>query len=401
MRGGGFAMDGSRNGPPQSQEIALSKAKFAGLIGVAAMTLLASRAVADVPIGILMPTSGFGAGFGAEEQGSIDMFMERYADLGPAGKLKLVIYDTRGEPAQAISLTRKLIDTDKVLAIVGPYFSGESEAAFPVANRAETPIVTPSSAKPGIAAANRPWAFRNASTIDKIDTELVEHWLKKAAAPIKKVVVFYDAKDAVSSTDGKAVMPAALKAKGVEVADAIAFQTGDVDFSAQVTRAKALEPDGVVITSLFTEAGHITRELRKQGMKQPILTGVELSLDHKFIETAGEASEGVVTGAEFNRDNPKPSVVAFVKEYEERVKRLPGNSSALMYDALFLMRHCIISTGVAGASQADKIKIRDCWASMKDVEAPIAGLSNIDANGEARKTPNFLVVRGGKFVVDK
>jgi branched-chain amino acid transport system substrate-binding protein len=334
----------------------LRKAKFAILIGAAAIVLLAPQARADVTIGILMPTSGFGAGFGAEEQGSIDMFMERYSDLGPAGKLKLVIYDTRGEPAQAISLTRKLIDSDKVLAIVGPYFSGESEAAFPVANRAETPIVTPSSAKPGIAAANRPWAFRNASTTDKIDAELVEHWVKSVAAPIKKVVV---------------------------------------------TRAKALEPDGIVITALFTEAGHVTRELRKQGMKQPILAGVELSLDHKFIETAGDASEGVITAAEFNRDNPKPAVVEFVKEYQQRVNRLPGNSSALMYDALFLMRHCIVSTGVTGATQEDKVKIRDCWANIRDVEAPIAGPSTIDANGEARKFPNFLIVRDGKFVVNK
>jgi branched-chain amino acid transport system substrate-binding protein len=379
----------------------LFKAKFAVLIAVAAIILFASRAQADITIGILMPTSGFGAGFGAEEQGSIDMFMERYSDLGPAGKLKIIIYDTRGEPAQAISLTRKLIDTDKVLAIVGPYFSGESEAAFPVANRAETPIVTPSSAKPGIAAANRPWAFRNASTTDKIDAELVEHWVKSVAAPIKKVVVFYDAKDAVSSSDGKIVIQNALKAKGIEVLDAIAFQTGDVDFSAQVTRAKALEPDGVVITALFTEAGHITRELRKQGMKQPVLAGVELSLDHKFIETAGDASEGVITAAEFNRDNPKPFVVEFVKEYQQKFNRLPGNSSALMYDALFLMRHCIVTTGVTGATQEDKVKIRDCWANIKDVEAPIAGPSTIDSNGEARKFPNFLTVRDGKFVASK
>ena len=371
------------------------------LAGVASQALI-SPALADVQIGILMPKTGFGAGFGAEEQGSIDLFMSKFADLGPAGKLKLTIYDTRGEPAQAISLTRKLIDTDNVLAILGPYFSGESEAAFPVANRAATPIVTPSSAKPGIAAANRPWAFRNASTTDKTDAALVAHWLKRQATPIRKVVIFYDGKDAVSSSDGKAVMPAVLKANGIDVVDSISFQTGDVDFSAQVTRAKALGADGIVVTALFTEAGHLTRELRRQGMQQPILAGVELSLDHKFIETAGEAAaEGVLTGADFNRDSPRPSVVAFVKEYQERVGQLPGNSSALMYDALFLMRHCIMTTGVTGSSAADKTKIRDCWANLKDVDAPIAGPSSIDANGDATHAPNFLVVKGGKFVVDR
>ena len=108
-----------------------------GFSALAAMS--AAPAYADVSVGVLMPTSGFAAGFGKEEEGSIALFLKKYGDdLGAAGKLKLIIYDTRGEPAQAISLTKKLIDTDKVAVIIGPYLSGESEAAFPVANRAKT-----------------------------------------------------------------------------------------------------------------------------------------------------------------------------------------------------------------------------------------------------------------------
>jgi branched-chain amino acid transport system substrate-binding protein len=195
-------------------------------------------------------------------------------------------------------------------------------------------------------------------------------------------------------------MPAALKAAGVNVLDAISFQTGDVDFSAQVTRAKALNPDGILVTALFTEAGHLLSELRKQGKNHPNAAGVELSLDHKFIEIAGKASEGVLTAAEFNRDSSKPTVVQFVKDYEAATHHLPGNSSALMYDTLSLMRHCIMSTGVVGNGEADKVKIRDCWANMNGVEAPIAGAVTINKDGDGVRQPNFLVVRGGKFVVD-
>jgi branched-chain amino acid transport system substrate-binding protein len=370
-------------------------------LGLFVLTAMSAPADADVTIGILMPTSGFAAGFGNEEQGSIDLFMKKYGDdLGPAGKLKLVIYDTRGEPAQAISLVKKLIDTDKATAIIGPYLSGESEAAFPVANRAETPIITPSSAKPGIAAANRPWAFRFASTTDKTDKEFIDHWLKKAAKPIKNVVIFYDGKDAVSSSDGKQVMPPILKDQGVNILDSISFQTGDLDFSAQVTRAKALNPDGIIVTALFTEAGHVVAELRKQGMNQPVAAGVELSLDHKFIEIAGPAAEGVMTAAEFNRDNPAPGVVQFVKDYEAGSKVLPGNSSELMYDTLFLVRNCLTTTGVKGNSDADKTKIRDCLASTHDVVTPIAGPVSLNKDGDGVREPSFLVVKDGKFVTD-
>ena len=65
--------------------------------------------------------------------------------------MKLVIYDTRGENTDAINLTRKLIDSDQVVAIIGPQFSAEAEVAFPLAVRGETPMVTPMAAKAGIA----------------------------------------------------------------------------------------------------------------------------------------------------------------------------------------------------------------------------------------------------------
>ena len=70
----------------------------------------ASQANAEVAIGVLVPSSGKGASYGQQQQNAIKMFMEKYPDAGAAGKMKLVIYDTRGDNAEAINLTRKLIE---------------------------------------------------------------------------------------------------------------------------------------------------------------------------------------------------------------------------------------------------------------------------------------------------
>jgi branched-chain amino acid transport system substrate-binding protein len=141
----------------------------------------------DVRIGILIPLTGAGSKYGQEQKIAVDMFMEKYEHLDAAAqKLVPFIYDTRWSGTEAISLTRKLIDSDQVAVIVGPMSSGESEVAFPVANRMETPIITPTAAKPGIAAANRPWAFRNANTSDKLDGALLNAWLAKQAHPHQK-----------------------------------------------------------------------------------------------------------------------------------------------------------------------------------------------------------------------
>jgi branched-chain amino acid transport system substrate-binding protein len=367
---------------------------------LAILTLLLGTlaASADVRIGILMPLTGAGAKWGQEQKVAVDMFLEKYADLGAAGKLAPVVYDTRWSGTEAISVTRKLIDSDQVVAIVGPMSSGESEVAFPVANRMDTPIITPTAAKPGIAAANRPWAFRNANTSDKLDTALLRAWLAKEPKPIKSVVIFVDTKDAVSNSDGTRVFPAALKSLDIAVLDTISFQTGDLDFSAQVTKAKDLQPDGVIIAGLYNESAHVVREMRRQGMTQPIVAGLEV-MDPRFDEVAGADANGIMSVTDFFSGNQSPGVAAWAKEFTERYHNPPSNAAALMYDTLYLTRQCILQRHVMGKDlAADRTAIRDCWAQMKDAAAPLTGATTINADGETIRKPAILVIKDGQMV---
>lgn len=366
-------------------------------LGVFALLALPGQARADVSLGVLVPSSGKGASYGQQQQTAIDMFMEKYGDLGDKlGKLKLVIYDTRGENTDAINLTRKLIDSDKVVAIVGPEFSAESEVSFPLAVRGETPMVTPMAAKAGITSANRPWTFRFALTTENDYGPLLDDWLKRHA-PIKKVVIFMDSKDAVSAFDGKTVFPRLLQQRGVQVLDTISFQTGDIDYSAQVTRGKALPADGIVVSALYNEAAHVVQEIRKQGMKQPIVGGVGIN-DPRFIQLGGPATEGVMSASDFFAGNPKPAVATWAAEFEKRFKQRPSNAAGEMYDTLYLMRNCIIKTGVTGSNlKADRAKLRDCWANMKDEAAPLMGATSINKDGDATRIPVILEVKNGQF----
>ena len=375
----------------------------AAVSSLAALALAAlaepGPAAAEVKIGVLMPLSGKGASYGAHQQVAVKMFQEMQEKMGPKGEtLKLVVYDTRGENTDAINLARKLIGSDRVVAIVGPLFSGESEVAFPVAAQGKTPIITPTSAKPGIAAANRPWAFRNALTSDKLDGALIDRWL--AANPgVKKVVILVDTKDAVSKSDGTVVLPAVLKDKSIAVLDTISFQTGDIDYSAQVTRAKSLAPDGIVIAALYNEGANVAREVRKQGLAQPIVAGLGV-MDPRFIELAGPAAEGVMTVNDFWVDNPEAAVAKWVAEYKQRSPSPPSNAAALMYDTLDIVRACAEKGGLTGKADEldrDRERMRDCLARVKDYKAPVTGLTTFNAEGDALRQPVVLIVRKGKF----
>ena len=71
-----------------------------------------------------------------------------------------------------------------------------------------------------------------------------------------------------------------------------------------------------------------------------------------------------------------------------------------MYDTLYLMRDCIISTGITGNDvKAERVKMRDCWANMKDRTAPLTGATSSIEKGDAVRTPVMLQAKGGRFVV--
>jgi branched-chain amino acid transport system substrate-binding protein len=208
-----------------------------------------------------------------------------------------------------------------------------------------------------------------------------------------------DAKDAVSSFDGKSIFPVLLKERGVEVLDTVSFQTGDIDYSAQVTRAKALNPDAIVVSALYNEAAHTVSEVRKQGMTQPIVGGVGID-DPRFIQIGGAATEGVYAAFDFFTENPKQSVAEWVADYVRQFKAKPSNAAGEMYDTLYLMRECIKTTGVTGNDvKGDRVKLRDCWATMKNREAPLTGETSIDKDGDGTRIPTVLEVRNGNFIL--
>ena len=359
---------------------------------------------AEIDIGILAPLSGKGASYGQHQKVAVEMAQEKLAEEGgiKGEKVNFLFYDTRGENAEAISQTRRLIYNDEVLAVIGPYFSAETEVAFPLGVRGETPVITASSAKPGIAAKNRPWAFRNALASDQMNGHLVEAWLK-ANPDIKNVVILTDVKDAFTKIDGTAVFPAVLKERGIEILDNISFQTGDVDYAAQVTKTKQINPDGIVVAGLYNEGGNVVREIRKQGLTQPVIGALGMS-EAKFLDIAGKSSEGVMVVMPFWTDNPDPRVAQWVAEYQKRSGGdKPGNTDALIYDTIFMLKTCIEKSGVTNKPdqlKEDRKKIRDCLDNMTDYPG-IVGPITFNEDGDAILQPTVLKAEGGKWVTVK
>jgi branched-chain amino acid transport system substrate-binding protein len=372
----------------------------------AAATLLtgtqAVRAADQIAFGAIVPSSGPFAEWGRSNTTTLKMLEQQINDAGGINnkKLEIVIYDDGAKPAESANALRKLASDDKVLAVAGPLTSSSCEVTFPVANEMKIVATSQASSKPGVAKANRPWAFRN--TVD-------EGILAKTSVPyfkktfnVKSVAVIYDAKDAVSTAIATKIMPKVFAAADIKVLnenDLISFNTGELDVSAQVTKLKSLNPDGVVIGADYSQAITVIREMKRQGMIKPVIGGTPL-ISSAILKAAPEIP--IVAPATFYATMRGPKAEKFVAELQPLLRKtsgLPADIEPSMYDANI---YEIVSMFIAAAKQdgltgkpqeleTERSKIRDYLTNLHEFEG-FSGTIRFSADGDAIKT--FFIVQG-------
>lgn len=375
-----------------------------GLVGAAALVAGAQMAQAQnqIAIGAIVPSSGPFAEWGRANTVTLNMLEKQVNDAGGinGAKLKIVILDDGAKPAQAANALRKLAGDDKVLAVAGPLTSSACEVTFPVANQVKIVSTSQASSKPGVAKANRPWAFRN--TVDEGILAKVSVPYFKKVFNAKSVAVIFDAKDAVSTAIATKIMPAIFTADGIKVVnenDLVSFNTGDLDVSAQVTKLKAMNPDGVVIGADYSQAITVLREMKRQGMIKPVIGGTPL-ISSAILKAAPEIP--VVAPATFYASMTTPMAKKFVSQVQPLLRNtsgLPKDIEPSMYDAniyeiVSMYVDAAKKSGLTGKPEnleAERVKIRDYMANLKGYEG-FSGPIHFGADGDAAKT--FFIVQG-------
>lgn len=372
------------------------------LLVAAAMLITAGSLSAKVTgkqiiIGAGYPLTGNAAQWGQHSKIGTEIAIE---EINAAGgihgvPLKLVLFDDRGKPEEGIAIARKLATRDKALIMLGPIHSSLCEVLFPQLGRIKIPVVSPTSAKPGLAKLSN-WGFRNSLTSDKQLAPSVRDWAKKYG--IKKAVIIYDSADAVSSGEGAKVFPAVMKNLGIKNLGSITYQTGTIDFSAQITKIKQLKPDGVLVGGLYQEGANILREARKQGLMAPFVGGVAMGTPD-LIRLAGPASEGTYSATAGWVDNPDPKVQRFIEKFVKRAGKKPNYGGMRSYDSIYITKMIIEKYGVTnkpGDLQKDRERIRKGWSELKNFPG-ISGTTTMDEDGDGKGTGAVLIVKDGKW----
>ncbi|MEV5691527.1 branched-chain amino acid ABC transporter substrate-binding protein [Micromonospora globbae] len=270
--------------------------------------------------------TGSSAALGINENNGVKLAVDKYNKENADCKVELVELDSQGSPDQAPQLAQKAIDDPKILGIVGPAYSGESEAAGPLFHEAGLVAITASATRPSLAEQGWKTFFRVVGN-DLSQGPAAGTYIKNVMKA-DRVFVIDD-----QSAYGAGLADEVKKILGPAVVgtDKVQGEGKQTEFSAVVTKVKAANVKAIFYGGYYQEAGLIRKQLTAAGVTAPLVAGDGVN-DPAYITSAGAAAaEGTILTCPC-----QPATEArgtFVEEFKALNGTDPGTYSDTAYDA--------------------------------------------------------------------
>lgn len=344
----------------------------------------------EVKIGAVLYKTGPGAAYGEAQEAGLTIALDEINESGLAGvNIKLVVEDDEGKSEKSIAAVQKLINSEKVLAILGPTLSTGMFAAGPVANDGGVPIMGISNTADGITDIGE-YVFRNSLPEDGVIPTTVA--VAKSKLGVQKVAVMYGNDDDYTVA-GYNVFKDALAKENIEVVSTQTFTKGQTNFSALLSNIRSADIDAIVVSGLYTEAGNLVKQARQAGIDVPIIGGNGVN-SPEYIKIAGESANNTIVGSPWFTGRDDPRAQAFVQKFKEKYGKDPDQFAAQAYDGLYLFAAALASN--PPATMTDRSAFRDALAEIKDFEG-VTGQFTFDENRNPVQTPTILLIKDGEF----
>lgn len=344
----------------------------------------------EILIGEYASLTGSEATFGQSSHNGLELAVEEMNKAGGLlGKqIRLVTEDNQGKPSETQTVVQKLINRDKVVAVIGEVASSRSKAGAPICQAAKIPMITPASTNPEVTTIGD-YVFR-VCFIDPFQATVMSKFALNSMK-VKKVALLIDQKNAYS-TGLADNFRKVFTEMGGEIVEEQKYSNGDKDFKAQLTAIKAKDPEAVFIPGYYTDVNLISIQAREIGLTCPLF-GSDGWESVKLTEgKAKDALEGSFFSTHVSADDPSPQIQNFKKKYREKYGNEPDAMAFLAYDA-----GMILFDAIKRAGDTNGEKIKNELAKTKDFQG-VTGIITINDQRNAVKPAVVLEVRDGKFV---
>jgi len=367
-------------------EIALKRLSWLGIF--LAILLLVSVPVFGqdtVKIGANLEMTGSVAAYGQMINEGVELIMDIVGTEVLGKQIEYVLVDNKSDKVEAANAATRLIDKEKVVAIIGPAISGSMLSAGPICEEKKVPQISATSTNP-LVTQDKKYSFR-ATFIDSYQGLAAAQYAYEDLSA-KSVAILSDIAQDYCVALGNFFKEAYEKLGG-EVLTVQHCKTGDQDFSAQLTTIMNLNPDVIYLPNYYTEIALICRQARDLGYEGKILGG-DGSDAPELIDIGGDAVEGFYFTAHGDTEKALTEIgQKYFDAYRAKFNKEPGVFGALAADC-----YLIIVDAIKRANSFDPEMIAAAIEDTKDLEVT-TGKITIE-KGDALKPVVVKQVEGGK-----
>lgn len=365
----------------------------------------AQPALAQVKIGVVASATGPTALVGIPQKNTVPLLPTQAGDLG----IEYIALDDASDPTQTVTAFKKLINEDKVDALIGPTGSPNAMSVLQFAAESGTPMLAPVGAASIVLPMTdqKKWAFKTTQNTDIIAHALVDDMVRRGL----KTVGFIGFSDAYGDDWYRVFSDLARKNK-LDLIASERYQRSDSSVTGQALKLLAAKPDAVLVAGTGAAAALPQITLHQQGYKGLFYQTHGAALP-AFLKLGGKAVEGTILAAslmlvlpEVPDSNPsKPIAQAYIQRYQDMYGERPATFGANVYDAGLLLQHAIPIAAKSAQPGTPEFRsaLRDVLEQTRELVATqgVYNMSPEDHSGFDERGRELITVKDGHWTLLK
>ncbi len=361
-----------------------------------------------IKIGAIVSETGPYAGLGVPEKNTLEMEVKKINEAGGINghKIELIIEDDATDEAKTVAAATKLIEKDKVVALIGPTGTGQTMAIRQQVEEAEIPNVSMAGGNV-ITDQLSQWVFVTPPS-NRIVVPFALEYLKNKGWT--KVGLITDSGG--FGKDGKAVIEEEADNYGIEIVANETYNPTDVDMKAQLTKIKGTDAQVVLAWTAGKGASIIAKNVKELGMEIPLVVSHGIGMK-AFIDGAGDAAEGVIfpiggrvlVPESFTEESELKKVTQeYANNYTSTYNEPPSTFGGHAYDAFHIIVNALKTLDLETLDpETNLAELRKALRDAIEKTTDFAGIAGTftytpaDHMGLSKDDLNMLVIKDGKW----
>lgn len=344
-------------------------------------------------LGLICPLSGSSAVSGKILENAVKMAVNEINDNGGInGNIPIELYEVDDEavPATSVTAMQKLVEQNKVNAVIGSQASSCTLANMKITEAAEIPQITPASSNVAVTQAGDDYIYQMTAT-DEMHMENIMDYEKRQGNT--KFAILYESSD--FGTGGYKLAKKVMKEYGQKMVDHEVYNSGDTDFSVALQKMAKQDPDYFIFWGYHTEVAMICNQMIQYGIDYPVIGQGYNSPE--LINLGGDAVEGIMISTPFDAANPEKKVQDFNRKYTALYGEGYDQNAPQSYDAVYVIKDAVERCIAAGEDwKSGKILNKYIKSTSYD---GVTGLTTFDENGKMNKELLLIKIKNGKHVI--